>query len=142
MEVMIYNFSADTSKLDLLDLLKSYRKHMELKMVDNHYEDGSTFHFALASFKSDKHALKVIKKFNNVRLKGHHLIVREYVHRSYSNEKRALNWRQQPWDGVERRGHDRRRKEVVKKHDDLFDETPATEENIRIAGYRNFARKG
>jgi uncharacterized protein YifE (UPF0438 family) len=36
-------------------------------------------------------------------------VVREYKQRSYSNERRALNWRDKPWDGVERRISERRR---------------------------------
>lgn len=141
MEVMICNLPESATKADLLDLLKSYRKHMELKMVNNHYEDGSTFHFAVATFKADKYAQKVIKKFNHVLLKGNHLIVREYIHRSYNNEKRSLNWRQRDWQSNERRCHDRRRKEVVEKKDDLFDETPATEDTVKVSAYRDLARK-
>ena len=145
MEVIICNLSANISKIDLLELLKSFRKYMELKMVNTHYEDGSTFHFAVATFKADKQALKVIKKFNGALFKGERLVVREYIHRSYNNEKRALNWRQRAWQSNERRCHDRRRKEMVLKQDDPFAESvgeKSVDERIRVSGYRHLARKG
>ncbi|NNG13545.1 MAG: hypothetical protein HKM22_00120, partial [Gammaproteobacteria bacterium] len=64
--------------------------------------------YGLASFDSEKLARQVIKRFNGMAFKGKRVVVKGFTHRNYSNERRALNWRQAGWNKPERRNLDRR----------------------------------
>ena len=53
-------------------------------------------------------ALLAIKRLNFKVVDGRRLIVREYQSRGYMNERRVINWREQPWSMSERRTSERR----------------------------------
>ncbi len=53
-------------------------------------------------------ALLAIKRLNLKVVDGRRLIVREYHSRGYMNERRVINWREQPWGKIERRKSERR----------------------------------
>ncbi len=53
-------------------------------------------------------ALLAIKRLNFKVVDGRRLIVREYHSRGYMNERRVINWREQPWSKIERRKSERR----------------------------------
>jgi hypothetical protein len=117
-------------------------------MVDQRLEDGGHTHFAVADFDSDKLALKAIKKLNGALLHGDKVMLREFIHRSYSNERRAVNWRDKPWDGQERRCDERRKKVAIKEKDDFDELLESSKRNekkdsasISISAYSNMARK-
>ncbi len=53
-------------------------------------------------------ALLAIKRLNFKVVDGRRLVVREYYSRGYMNERRVINWREQPWVKSERRKSERR----------------------------------
>jgi hypothetical protein len=105
----------------------------------------------VAVFENDKYALKMMEKFHGELFRGRELVIREYLHRSYNNERRAVNWRDKPWRAGERRRDDRRYKEMVKPKDE-FESILATSQakekslddqadSVKVQAYDNFARK-
>lgn len=150
MDVFIGNLSPRTTLSDLVTFFKSYASDTRFQIFDKQFEDGSRARYAVATIEPDKLATKVISKLNGKVLSGNMVVLREYTHRSYGNERRAVGWRDKPWQGVERRDLDRRRKQAMKKSD--FDtemglNKPSAEEekidpnNIKIEARGIFARK-
>ncbi|MGM0594551.1 MAG: RNA recognition motif domain-containing protein, partial [Pseudomonadota bacterium] len=103
MDVFIGNITVNTSQTEILSLLKGFAKKARVRMVNQTLESGERAYYAIAEFDSERLARKAIKKLNGTLLHGQQVVLREYVHRSYSNERRAVNWRDRPWDGPERR---------------------------------------
>ena len=152
MDVFIGNLAEKTTLNDLMKFFKGFAKKARFRMVDKKLEDGSRAYFAIAEFESEKLALKAIKKFNGGFLRGQYLVLREFVHRSYTNERRALNWRDKPWTGVERRKTERRKKVQPKQRDDFDALVESSKQNekqgkkedenaFNISAYHNMARK-
>lgn len=148
MEVFIGNLADNVSVTDLTAFFKAFANKARIRIVEKRQEDGSRIRFGIADFDTEKLALKAMKKLNQKELRGKAVVLREYYHRSYSNERRALNWRDRPWNGPERRMEERRKKESIKPRDD-FDEllkqgekNKKEEERIQVSGYAHLARKG
>lgn len=151
MEVFIGNLADKTTLNDVMKFLKGFAKKARFRMQDKKLENGTRIFYAVAEFDSDKLALKAIKKFNGGFLRGQHLVLREFVHRSYTNERRALNWRSKPWTGVERRKSERRKKIQPKQRDNFDKLVESSKQNekqikeekeaISISAYQNMARK-
>ena len=94
---------------------------------------------------SEAHANKMIKKLHQSLYRGERLEVREYIHRSYNNERRDIGWRNRGWSDGERRGHDRRRVPLRHDKNSLFEKElealDNSEEKVTISGYSDMARK-
>lgn len=114
MEVFIGNLSPNATLSDLIVFFKGFSSKAKFHIIEKRQEGGGKFRYGIAYFDSDKLALKAIKKLNQKPLRGERVVLREYFHRNYSNERRALNWREKPWHGEERRQQERRRKEIPK----------------------------
>ena len=149
MEVFIGNLAPNATLTDLIGFFKGFSNKAKIRIVEKRQEDGSKVRFGIADFESDKLALKAIKKLNQTSLRGDLVVLREYLHRYYGNERRAVNWRDKPWDGVERRQLERRKKETPKaadNFDELIEQSRKKEEEevgkVRISGYTHLARKG
>lgn len=70
--------------------------------------NGGLHRYALIHPGSEREGRRLIRRLNGRTCDGHKLIAREYGHRSASNERRRLDWRELPWDGPERRKGERR----------------------------------
>lgn len=150
MDVFVGNLSPNTTLSDVVAFFKGFAKKARIRMVDQKLENGKRAYYAVADFESDKLALKAIKKLNGGVLRGEKVVMREFFHRSYSNERRAVNWRDKPWDGPERRQSERRQKPATKKRDDFDELVKSSEKNenkkkeedaFSISAYNNMARK-
>lgn len=149
MEVFIGNLAPNATLTDLIGFFKSFSSKARIRIVEKRQENGSKIRYGIADFESDKLALKAIKKLDRKPLRDEPVVLREYLHRYYYNERRAVNWRDAPWEGVERRQNERRRKEAIKTRDNfdtLVEESGKNEETeadkVRISGYAHLARKG
>lgn len=71
-------------------------------------ERGRELVYGLISGLPDRTARRLIRRLNSRRYRGRLLMVRPFVHRAYSNERRALNWRERPWPWDDRRTGERR----------------------------------
>jgi RNA recognition motif-containing protein len=114
MDVFIGNLSPRTTLSDLVVFFKGFSSDTRFQLFDKAYEDGSRLRYAVATIEPDKLAEKAIKKLNGQWLQGEAVVLREFLHRNYGNERRAMGWRDKPWHGVERRDNERRRKQVQK----------------------------
>lgn len=148
MDVFIGNLAPNASLTDLIGFFKGFSGKAKIRIVEKRMEDGGRCRYGIAAFESDKLAQKAIKKLNNKPLRGQLVALREYFHRYYYNERRAVNWRELPWEGVERRQQERRRKESRKENDGfdkLVEQSRKNEEaeadNLLITGYTHLARK-
>lgn len=150
MDVFVGNLSQRTTLNDLMVFFKGFASDARFQIFDKQFEDGSRTRYAVASIEPDKLAEKAIKKLNGSYLQGNTLLLREFLHRSYSNERRAVGWRDKPWHGVERRTSERRRKLTMKPAD--FDremglnkakkmEEPLDPAKVKVEARDIFARK-
>ena len=150
MKILIANLPPRIMELELLELLKPFHKRdgLHLQVVDQTAEDGTHHYYAVADILHERLATKAIKKLQGKMLRGFQLRLREFQHRSYSNERRALGWRNRPWNAKERRLKERRRqtRKQVDELDELFareamDESGIEIEEIRVTAYRDMSRK-
>ena len=148
MEVFIGNLADKVTYTDLIGFFKGFSNKAKIRLVDKRTGDGSRLRYGIAEFDSEKVALKAIKKLNGKPLRGEAVVLREYHHRYYANERRAVNWRDKPWTGVERRQQERRKQQIPQSEAEPdirdYDSNSAGDENtsIRISGYAHLARKG
>ena len=111
MELIVGNFPSVATMRDLAMFFASFEDEADFEIVELEKVDAIPIRFGLVSIPSERNALKAIRRLNGKRLAGAVVTVREYVHRAYSNDRRAVNWRNRPWHSVERRRHDRRHAE-------------------------------
>jgi len=108
MYVFIGNLPGKNYEPEINSLLKKidHQNKSRLELPINKHKDSG--YFCVANIVKEKIAQKFIKKFNKKSPYGHPLSIREFVHRSYGNERRAINWREKEWGGVEKRVSERR----------------------------------
>jgi len=148
MDVFVGNLP-DTITANVLEKLFSpFDRQVQIKLHRHQDKEGRAGCYGVCTFSSSRQAQKAIKKLNGYNLFSHTLTVREFFYRSYSNERRALGWRDRPWQGVERRGLERRRGTALSRKADMFLEESAPapvaqeeKERIVISGYRDLATK-
>ncbi|MCF6217519.1 MAG: hypothetical protein L3J62_03490 [Gammaproteobacteria bacterium] len=71
--------------------------------------DGDIYRYAIAHIEPSAIASESIELLDQQFFGGNPLDVREYRSRSYMNERRAIDWREQSWSGAERRSDERRK---------------------------------
>lgn len=151
MDLFVGNLPPNTNLGVLIAFFKGFSSKGDFHLKKKTLSSGDTVYYAVIGFDNDKHALKLMEKFAGQSFKGRELVIREYIHRSYNNERRAVNWREKPWRAGERRRQDRRVKEAVQRQDE-FEEILASSKKreqstdkkattIKVQGYENFARK-
>lgn len=73
---------------------------------------GQTYRYGYAELGNNAKGLSLarslIRKFNGKNMGEKRIVVREFYHRNYANDRRAVDWRNRPWNGRERRSTDRR----------------------------------
>ncbi len=152
MELFIGNLTPTANLGELIAFFKGFSSKARFRFEEKTLEDGATIRYAVADFDSDKYALKMMEKFAGELYRGKELVIREYLHRSYNNERRAVNWRDKPWRAGERRRDDRRLKAYIAPLDD-FEAILATSsqekeqtldeqaDHLQVEAYANVARK-
>lgn len=145
MDVFVGNLPETIKVTDIERLLLPFDRQVQIKLHRYSARAGDTGCYGVCTFSSERLALKAIKKLDGYLLFGRALSVREYLYRSYNNERRALGWRNRPWDGLERRGAERRQGSIRTAAPELFPEeavaAPEEKERIVIQGFRDLATK-
>lgn len=145
MELFIGNLPERATTADLAAFFKAFRKKAICRIEERRFTDGSRVRYGRVVFDSDRQAAKAIAKLNGKPLNGTPVVIREFFHRSYNNERRQLGWRDRPWAGEERRSGERRRQgQATPETDPLFTaaEEPAKPEAAPVfTAYREMARK-
>lgn len=108
MELYIGNIPDDVDDYDLRKFFALSGGEVSFKVVSRDGGHNKARRYGLASFESDKLARQVIRRFHGAVFKDKRIVVRAFGHRNYSNERRALNWRDIGWNKTERRERDRR----------------------------------
>ncbi|OOZ41235.1 hypothetical protein BOW53_04450 [Solemya pervernicosa gill symbiont] len=144
-EVIVRNLHERVTESELETLFKAFRKKADITLVAKAAK-GASCRYGLALFHSKRHAQSAIKQLDGKPLHGQPVILREFIARSYGNERRTLGWRNRVWSGAERRQHERRFSDANRPIDD-FDqwlsdsEKPAADAEMEVEGYREHARK-
>lgn len=119
MELFIGNLPPKVGLGDLITFFNLGSKH-PIHMKQKDVEGRGKVVFAVAEFEDDQYAERFAEKYSEREFRGQPLVVREYFHRRYTNERRAVNWREKPWRAGERRRRDDRR--VQEKDRDIVKE--------------------
>ena len=109
MEVFVENLTSRVNEKELRRFFKGYDKQATFQISKLIFNAG-TLYYGIVDIKSDRIALKAIKKLNHKVLDGRHVILREFQYRAGNNDRRALNWRSRVWESIERRANERRQK--------------------------------
>ena len=148
MDLFIDNLPDKASLNDLETFFQGYSHKARFRFAHYNLPDGDKVRYAIASFENGKLALKAINKLNQRSLYGQQLLIREFIHRSYSNERRALGWRDREWHQAERRLRERRNHAAFKEVDEFEqilqsvpEEERTTETKLQVRAYQDAARK-
>ncbi len=110
MELFIGNIPDNIDDYDLRKFFGIKDPHTRFCVIEKAGQSGRRIRYGYAEIASDKLAHKMIVSKNGRDWLGQKVVVRPFKYRSYSNDRRALNWRQQEWGRDERRDEDRRGK--------------------------------
>lgn len=108
MNLYIGNLPDQIDDYDLRKFFQIVGNQAGFRIVTHDTGGGRLQRYGLAEIDDEKLAFQLKARFNGKLFKDSIISVREYTHRSYSNDRRALNWRQMDWQGEERRRDDRR----------------------------------
>jgi len=111
MDVFIGNLPSSVSFNEIRELHGDWDFNASIKRVDGQDKRGHEFHYFLVQFspKNVAEAERLIQDMQGASYYGQMLDVREFIHRCYSNEQRALKWREKPWSESEQRVKERRK---------------------------------
>jgi hypothetical protein len=109
-DIFIGNLPASATLHDIRSVCRKWDFGADFERKRGIYQIGKPFQYFVAHFGpgQEKEAERLVRQLKGASLHGRTIEVREYYKRSYSHERRALGWRDRPWDGVERRSQDRR----------------------------------
>lgn len=107
MELYVGQLSSQDTVEDLRQFFKAFARKAGFKIVKLIRPSGPVY-IGVVSMESEKLAAKAIRKLHTRKLNGRRVTVREFIYRSGGNERRALNWRERVWNGIERRMAERR----------------------------------
>jgi uncharacterized protein with PIN domain len=129
MKLFVGNFTRKEHLSKLAKHLRRHGYHYETRYKKVKLKTGQRRYYAIVTVESERHAKKLTKRLSAVREFDSPLVIREYKQRSYSNERRALNWRDKEWNGVERRVSERRR---LRKKRRSSDETSEQTDDYQV----------
>lgn len=154
MDIYVGNLPADTTQAELEKFFKGFHKKADIRLIRQQFENDESCCYGLVSIDAERLALKAIKKLNGKRLRSRELLLREFHHRSYNNERRSPGWRNGLLQDNERRSRDRRRAVHRPGVDDDFErllnttpqqvqeeEEVIDEKNLKVTAYRDLSRK-
>jgi RNA recognition motif-containing protein len=122
MEIFVGNLPQGTNSMNLRQLLEKnmkksfFQKLFGMSVINNSIKidifqkkHGKKINcYGHIDIPSEKLATAAIEALNGLQYKKNTLVSRVFVHRAYSNDRRAVGWRNKPWDKEERRLQERR----------------------------------
>lgn len=115
MELFVGQVPHNATLRDLSVFLGPFRDDARFQLIKQDKLAAPSVYYGLVIIDSDRVAQKAMRKLNGQPLAGQSVVVREFAHRVYSNDRRAINWRMQPWQRLERRLCDRRTPDFVEE---------------------------
>lgn len=113
MIIFLGNLPAIATEQDLHDLAR-LDEETRVRIYKKQDGKGGLHRYGLVYMKTDDDGRKLIRRLQGVACHGRTLQVREFGHRSASNERRRLDWREVPWEGPERRKGERRTSDIYR----------------------------
>lgn len=110
MELYIGNIPDGIDDYDLRKFIGVNGADTRFRIIDKAGQSGCRIRYGYADIEPPKLAIKAMARNHGREWQGRKVVMREFRHRTYSNDRRALNWRQMAWGGDERRDADRRGK--------------------------------
>ena len=110
MELFIGNIPEDIDDYDLRKFFGIKDPLTRFSIIDKTGQQGRRIRYGYAEIDSERLGHKTMVKNNGREWRGQRVTVRPFKHRTYSNDRRDLNWRQVEWQTAERRDSDRRGK--------------------------------
>jgi hypothetical protein len=107
-DILFSNLPLNTTDADLRKLVRRVDDQGVARVIRRLGRGGSLLCYGLAIVRPTHNAKRFIAHADQSLIKGHPVRVREFIRRRSHNERRALNWRQMPWRGENRRICDRR----------------------------------
>jgi len=108
MEIYVGILANDIDDYDLRKFFNIVGNQASFGIITHDHGNNVKTRYGLVEIDSEKLGFQLIARFNGKTIKGHKVVVREYLRRNYSNDQRAINWRQMDWPHEERRNDDRR----------------------------------
>ncbi len=115
MELFVGVIPHNATLQDLMLFAGPFAEDVRIDLIKHDKVDAPSVCYGLLRVPSERQARKAIRKLNGRELAGQKVAVREFSHRAYSNDRRAINWRSQPWSAYERRLCDRRISDQVEE---------------------------
>lgn len=115
MELFIGNIPKDIDDYDLRKFFGIKDPQTRFRVVEKAGQPGCRIRYGYAEIASDKLGHKMLVRNNGREWRGQKVVVRPFKYRTYSNDRRALNWRQLEWGLDERRDEDRRGKGSIQQ---------------------------
>ena len=108
MDLFIGNLPFGATAADLYAFFHGHGRRARFRIVEKHRHDGGVERFGHGTIEPDNAAGRAIRALHCKRLQGRPIIVREYFHRAYGNERRIPGGTRSVAAGRERRAGDRR----------------------------------
>lgn len=108
MDIFVGNFPQHATMRDLALFFQGYADDADFRIVETPRGEAPPLRYGLVSIPSERLAHKALRKLQGRTLLDQAVSLREFTHRAYSNDRRAVGWRNMAWSGVERRQRDRR----------------------------------
>lgn len=114
-DIYIGNLPTSATMHDIRSACRKWDFNVAFERQSGIYKIGKPYQFFVARFGAgeEKDAQRLIRQLKGISLQGRTIEVREYINRSYSHERRAIDWRTRSWSGVERRRQERRLSHAV-----------------------------
>lgn len=109
MDLFIGNLPFGATATDLYAFFRGHGRRARFRIVEKHRLDGGVERFGHGVIEPDKAGGRAIGALHCTRLQGRPVVVREYFHRAYGNERRMPGAAAAHPPAHERRGGDRRR---------------------------------
>ena len=110
MDVFIGNLPSSVTLHDIRLACRKWDFDAHFEQRKGVYKIGKPYHYFVAHFdlEQEAEAQRLIRRLRNISFLGRAVEAREYITRSYSQERRMPGWRDRLWYGVERRLGERR----------------------------------
>lgn len=108
MHIFIGNVPSKNYEPELKSLIKAFDNNERNRLETSLTRHRSNDYYCVVKFANTRTGRRFIKRMDQKSPFGQPLRVREYQHRSYGNERRAINWREKEWHGVDKRISERR----------------------------------
>ena len=108
MHIFIGNIPSKKYEPEIKSLINAFDSNARNRLETSLTRFRPNDYYCIVKFANVRTGRRFIKKLDQKSPFGQPLKVREYQHRSYGNERRAIDWREKDWNSTEKRTTERR----------------------------------